>query len=209
MGGKTIESNKGFIKRTPSPTQDPDATRAGRESPAPPTRKKKHMSDRALHLASTLIRNFNEVPLERLLRAPLYDTQSARLAGGTAARKLGASIDVIAPGMRACPYHLHRAQEEMFVILEGSGSLRVDGETLPLKAGDVVFIPPGPEYPHQIINSSDAPLKYLSISTRETPEIVEYPDSGKFLADASAPGGRSFETIQTLGPSLDYWSQEP
>ena len=33
---------------------------------------------------------------------------------------------------------------------------------LPLRAGDVVFIPPGPEYPHQILNTSDAPLKYLS-----------------------------------------------
>jgi mannose-6-phosphate isomerase class I len=30
---------------------------------------------------------------------------------------------------------------EMFVVLEGSGTLRVAGELLPLKKGDVVFIP--------------------------------------------------------------------
>ena len=41
--------------------------------------------------------------------------------------------------------------------------------------GDVIFIPPGPECPHQIINTSDAPLKVLSVSTMETPEICEVP----------------------------------
>ncbi|WP_163306695.1 cupin domain-containing protein, partial [Enterobacter ludwigii] len=86
--------------------------------------------------------------------------------------KLGASFDCVAPGMRSCPYHFHYAQEEMFIILEGSGTLRVAGEMLPIVSGDVIFIPPGPEYPHHIINTSDAPLKYLSVSTREQPEVV-------------------------------------
>ena len=84
--------------------------------------------------------------------------------------------------MRGCPYHLHHAQEEAFVILEGRGTLRVAGEMLEIKAGDVAFLPAGPDYPHQIVNTSDAPLKYLSISTQTRPEIVEYPDSGKYLA---------------------------
>ena len=102
------------------------------------------MTDQALALAAQLIRNVNEVPLERLLREPHYDSQGARLARGTAARKLGASFDILAPGKRGCPYHLHHAQEELFVILEGSGTLRVAGEQLPIKAGDVIFIPAGP-----------------------------------------------------------------
>ena len=80
------------------------------------------MSDRASQLAATLIRNINEVPLTRLLREPHYDSQGSRLARGTAAQKLGASFDVVAPGKRGCPYHLHHAQEEMFVILEGNGT---------------------------------------------------------------------------------------
>lgn len=167
------------------------------------------MTDAATLLAAKLIRNFNEVPLTQLLRAPLYDAHSARLAKGTAASKLGASIDIVAPGKRSCPYHLHHAQEEMFVILEGHGTLRVAGEMLPLKAGDVVFIPPGPEYPHQILNTSDAPLKYLSISTRETPEICEYPDSGKFLAEGSLDRPTPFDVIDRKGAGLDYWDGEP
>ena len=167
------------------------------------------MTEAAQLLARQLIRNFNTTEREREVREPLYDSVCARLAHGTAARKLGAAIDVVAPGKRSCPYHLHHAQEEMFVILEGGGTLRVAGELLPLVQGDVVFIPPGPEYPHQIINTSDAPLKYLSISTRDAPEIVEYPDSGKYLASASHGGDRVFDVLQRRGDNLDYWDGEP
>ena len=103
-----------------------------------------------------------------------------------AAKKLGAGFDILAPGKRSCPYHYHLAQEEMFVILQGAGTLRVAGEMLPVRAGDVVVIPPGPEYPHQFINTSDAPMNYLSISTQERPEICYYPDSGKIGAFAPA-----------------------
>ena len=167
------------------------------------------MSERTEQLARLLVRNFNEVPLQQELRAPLYDTRCARLARGTAARKLGASVDIVPPGMRSCPYHFHHAQEEMFVVIAGSGTLRVADELLPLREGDVVFIPPGPEYAHQIINTSDAPLKYLSISTRDTPEIVEYPDSGKFLAMASTGETEAFGVLQRATNTLDYWDGEP
>jgi uncharacterized cupin superfamily protein len=167
------------------------------------------MSDRATELAAALIRNFNDVPLTRLLREPLYDSRGARLAQGTAAQKLGASFDVLAPGKRSCPYHLHHAQEELFVVLDGQGTLRVAGEMLPIKAGDVIFIPPGPEYPHQIINTSDAVLKYLSVSTMETPEICEYPDSGKYLAEGSLQSSTPFGVIDRGGARLDYWDGEP
>ena len=147
------------------------------------------MNDKAAALAQALIRNFHEAPLTAFERAPLYASQGARLATGTAARKLGASVDILAPGMRSCPYHLHHTQEEMFIVIAGNGTLRVAGEALPIKAGDVAFIPPGPEYPHQIINTSDAPLHYLSISTTETPEVCEYPDSGKYSAWVRGQGG--------------------
>lgn len=167
------------------------------------------MNDNALALAAKLIRNVNEVPLERLLREPNYDSQGCRLARGTAARKLGASFDILAPGKRGCPYHLHHAQEELFVVLEGSGTLRVAGEMLPIKAGDVIFIPAGPEYPHQLLNTSDGPLKYLSISTMEQPEICEYPDSGKFLAEGSLDRENAFKLIDRRGRALDYWDGEP
>lgn len=123
----------------------------------------------------------------------------ARLGTNTVAQKLGASVDIVAPGKRSCPYHFHYAQEEMFVILEGFGTLRVAGEMLPIRSGDVIFIPPGPEYPHQIINTSDAQLKYLFIGTRETPEVCQYPDSGKYQAMVTINGARPFTAVQRPG----------
>ncbi|MCF5649586.1 cupin domain-containing protein [Pseudomonas syringae] len=167
------------------------------------------MNERARELASRLIRNFNKAPLEHEVREPLYESSAARLGTGTAAQKLGASIDVVAPGKRSCPYHFHHVQEEMFVIVEGEGSLRVAGEMLPIKTGDVLFIPAGADYPHQLINTSQATLKYLSISTRETPEVCEYPDSGKYQAMVSVQGTRVFTANQRTTENLDYWDGEP
>lgn len=168
------------------------------------------MSTKAEELRAKLIRNFNEVPMTRETREPLYDSMGARLARGTAALKMGASIDVLAPGKRGCPYHLHHAQEEMFIVLEGHGTMRVAGEMLAVKAGDIVFMPPGPDYPHQMINTSDAPLKYLSLSTRDAPEVVEYPDSNKVLTSARV-GGSDFGLVRMnrLDTDLDYWEGEP
>ena len=154
-------------------------------------------------LREQLIRNFNDTPRERFVRAPRYDSQSASLTKGTAAKNLGAGFDIVAPGMMSCPYHLHHAEEEMFIVLQGEGTLRVAGELVPIKAGDVITIPPGPEYPHHIINTSDAPLHYLSISTQAKPEICEYPDSGK--VGAFAPGLR---LLQRREAGLDYWDGE-
>ncbi|HVJ40457.1 MAG TPA: cupin domain-containing protein [Dongiaceae bacterium] len=167
------------------------------------------MTDQASVLAEKLIRNFDSIALEHEVRGPLYESRNARLAPGTAARKLGASIDIVAPGKRSCPYHFHYGQEEMFIVLEGSGTLRVAGEMLPIRSGDVAFIPAGPEYPHQIINTSDQPLKYLSIGTRESPELCEYPDSGKYAAFATSASGKRVHVVQRAEQSLDYWDGEP
>jgi len=165
-------------------------------------------------LREALVRNIRDVTLEVSQRAPLYDGgASGPVLGaraGTIARKLGGGLDVLPPGKRACPYHFHYAQEELFIVLEGSGTLRVAGEMIPIRAGDVIGIPPGPEYPHQIINTSDAPLTYLSFSTQELPEVCEYPDSGKYVTFARVKGtllegGR----MHRPDTDLDYWDGEP
>ncbi len=168
------------------------------------------MTESAEALRRLLVRNIDETPLNHDVRPPLYDSVGAPLAAGTAARKLGASVDIVAPGMRSCPYHAHHAQEEMFIVLEGEGTLRVAGEMLPVRQGDVVFIPPGPEYPHQLINTSTAPLKYLSVSTKDTPELVEYPDSGKYLVTSRVEGREApFRRMHREASDLDYWDGEP
>jgi len=164
-------------------------------------------------LRRKLIRNFDEVEFETADRAPLYD--GGRCAGligpreGLPGRRIGCGIDVVPPGKRACPYHFHYAQEEVFIVLEGEGTLRVAGEMIPIRRGDVISIPPGPEYPHHIINTSNAPLKYLSLSTREFPEVCEYPDSGKYMAYTSQHGPLLERgKVHRADSALDYWDGE-
>ena len=168
---------------------------------------------RADELRQALIRNFNELELSTMDRAPHYDgSQGASVIGpkaGLPGRKIGCGIDIVPPGKRSCPYHFHYAHEEVFIVLEGHGTLRVAGEMVPIKAGDVISIPPGPEYPHHLLNTSDAPLKYLSLSTLEFPEVCEYPDSNKYMAYTRTDGpllqrGR----MHRVETDLDYWDGE-
>lgn len=161
------------------------------------------MTDRANELAALLIRNVDAVKLKDFVRGPLYESRCAGLSPGTVARKLAASVDTVPPGKRSCPYHFHHAEEEMFIVLEGSGTLRVAGEMLPITSGDVIFIPPGPDYPHHILNTSNAPLKYISVGTNEPIEVCEYPDSGKYLV-----GSQHFHAIARKDGDVDYWDGE-
>lgn len=156
-------------------------------------------------LHGDLIRNFLKLPRESFVREPLYESSMARVSDGTVAQKLGCGIDTLPPGKTGCPYHFHHGQEEMFIVLEGRGTLRVAGQMLPIEAGDVVHIPPGPAYPHQIINTSDAPLTFLSISTQERPEVCEYPDSTK----TGVFFGKGKRSALIQRESLDYWDGEP
>ena len=162
------------------------------------------LSEKAAALRARLIRNPRDAALALERRDPLYETRCVRLSTGTAARKLGGGFDVLAPGKRACPYHFHHNQEELFVILRGRGALRVAGELLPVEAGDVIFLPPGPELAHQLLNDSDEPLEYLSFSTQEAVDVIEYPDSGKVLA--RAPGVHAMFVAEA---AVDYWEREP
>lgn len=116
--------------------------------------------------------------------------------------------------MGGLPFHSHHANEELFFILEGTGSYRFGEQLYPIKAGDLLAAPTGgAEHAHQIINDSGQPLKYLALSTMQEPDVVEYPDSGKFGAFAgSAPGGaraeREFSTFVPFDAKVDYWHNE-
>ena len=82
------------------------------------------------------------------------------------------------------------------------------GRALPIASGDVVFIPPGPEYPHHIINTSGVPQTYLSLSTKEYPEVCEYPDSGKLMAYSSKDGQTTLRSLHPRASAVDDWEGE-
>lgn len=110
------------------------------------------------------------------------------------------------PGKRAWPYHLHYAEEKMFVIIEGEDTLCYDGETYPVREGDVIFTPTGPGTAHQIINISDTPMRYLALSPRADAEVAEYPDSGK--VGAYGKHADCFAFLAPAGAGVDYFDGE-
>ena len=68
--------------------------------------------------------NLDELKLEHGVKGEKFEWHSARIGPLLGARQLGYSYDVLPPGKRGCPFHSHRAQEEMFFIVSGSGTLR-------------------------------------------------------------------------------------
>lgn len=148
--------------------------------------------------------NLDELALEAGSHGDKFAWRSAQVSKALGARDLGYALDVVPPGKRACPFHSHRGQEEMFLILEGTGTLRYGAETRPIRAGDVICCPTGgPETAHQIINDSQAELRFLSVSTKVYPDVCEYPDSGKIMAF-----GPGFRHVTAASDHVDYWKGE-
>src|SRR3981081_2569153 len=58
---------------------------------------------------------------------------------------------------RATDRHYHKKSEEFYFLLEGEGTMEIDGETRPVSSGDAILIPPGAW--HQITAST--PLRFL------------------------------------------------
>jgi uncharacterized cupin superfamily protein len=142
-----------------------------------------------------------------------YRAAIANVGAALESKKLGFNVTVIPPGKRAFPYHAHRANEEMFFILEGEGSVRINGETQKIRKGDFISLPPGRDSAHQIVNDSAQPLRYLAVSTMEHPEVVEYPESRKIGVMAGAIGGRPggayvIRHFTRLESGVDYWDGE-
>jgi len=57
-------------------------------------------------------------------------------------RDLGVSLWTYAPGFRSPFSHSHREQEEAYVVVAGSGRIRLDDEVRELKPWDVVRVAP-------------------------------------------------------------------
>jgi uncharacterized cupin superfamily protein len=141
-----------------------------------------------------------------------FKAKLGRMGPALGAEKLGANITIVEPGKRAFPFHVHHAIEEMFFIIEGEGEYRFGKETHPIRKGDLLSAPcGGPDRAHQIVNTGDRTLKYLAFSTMENLDVVEYPDSNKFLAFSSEDGNPQSARVRFIGRqgmSLGYYDGE-
>ena len=153
--------------------------------------------------------NLADVVLEHHTHGELFEAHDGSVTEPIGARALACSLCVVPAGKRAWPFHNHHVNEELFVILEGHGVVRIGDAEHPIGPGDVISNPPGgKDTAHQIINNSDGDLRYLALSTMIPFEIVEYPDSGKVMVRAGAPGAPSFRYRGHLDAPRDYWDGE-
>ncbi|HXD63478.1 MAG TPA: cupin domain-containing protein [Solirubrobacteraceae bacterium] len=101
---------------------------------------------------------------------------------------LGARLWLLAPG-QSNTRHRHRGEHELYVVLDGTGRMRVDDELLTLTPLSAVLVEP--ESLRQVFNDTDAEALWLVVgappeaaNTLEmTPELLEwmYPDGPKAL----------------------------
>ena len=143
--------------------------------------------------------------------AERYESSMGMVGNVLGARKLGYNITAVPPGKRAFPPHNHQINEEMFFVLEGTGEVRIGETTYPIRPGDIVAcLAGGKEMAHVVTNTGDVELKYLAISTKISPEICEYPETGKYTVYREKPdgaGGKHDVTgvIGHEGADVDYW----
>ncbi len=116
-------------------------------------------------------------------------TMNTDLAKQLEAGALGARLWRLAPG-QASTKHRHRAQEELYLLLEGTGRVRIDqGEPLTLERLDSLLVEPGSV--RQLFNDTDTDQLWLVVGAppemANTLEMSEeqlrelYPDGPKAL----------------------------
>jgi uncharacterized cupin superfamily protein len=132
------------------------------------------------------------------------------LAGSIGSLQSGLNWGRREPGKSSSPSHCHSGEEEVFVILDGGGTLELTPsptaaergakpEEHELRAGHVVARPGGTQMAHRLI-AGPTGLTYLVYGTRDTNDIVFYPHSGKI----------SFRGVglRTRVEHLEYWDGE-
>jgi len=114
----------------------------------------------------------------------ILDGRARRLAMAAGAVTSGLNHVVLAPGSQGAPAHCHSLEEELFVVLEGGGSLELWGrgeqepEEQRLQRGDVVSRPAGTGVAHAISPGQEG-ITYLAYGTRETNDMCFYPRLGR------------------------------
>ena len=153
--------------------------------------------------------NLDELEFDDVEENGYYTSRRARFSAAIGARALGYNLTELPPGKAQCPFHSHRAEEEMFLILEGEGELRFGSERHRIRKHDVIACPTGgAEVAHQIINTGKTTLRYLALSNLAPVEICEYPDSGKVGLFAETPGAPRLRGLHRSSAAVDYYDGE-
>jgi uncharacterized cupin superfamily protein len=142
-----------------------------------------------------------------------YGGIAKSLAKEGGALQTGLNLFALPPNDEGASPHCHSADEEIFVVLDGEGTLELWGppnpetplqtaptETHPVRRGHVVSRPAGTRISH-CFRSGDRGLTFLAYGTREPNDICYYPRSNKVFF-------RGIGLIGRLEP-LAYGDGEP
>jgi len=152
---------------------------------------------------SRKILNLDRVPA-KFVDDPKFKTSMKTLHLGAAAgsQRLYVNIDRVKPGAKSVKYHTHTRQEEFFLILRGTGILRLNDKKIAIKTGDFFAKPAGRGIAHQFVNSGSEVLEILDCGLEEANDIAAYPDEGVVFI-------RSLKRAFKLSGALRDWSSDP
>jgi uncharacterized cupin superfamily protein len=139
-----------------------------------------------------------DVPWQELTHGEHFASVSRPLSRGML---LGANIERIGPGKVSCPLHCHLREDEFFLVLRGSATLRTSTGTIEVREGDAISCPAGERSAHQFYNHTQEPTDILMVGRNGPDDACFYPDSGKWMIRALKKVGRFTET--------DYMDGEP
>jgi uncharacterized cupin superfamily protein len=122
-----------------------------------------------------------------------------RLGKPAGARRTGLNHITLEPGQMGPPLHCHSAEEELFVVIDGRGTLLLGDEEHPVKPHDVIARPAGTGIAHAFRAGEDG-LTFLAYGPKEPNDICYYPRSNKI----------AFRGVGLIGriERLDYWDGE-
>jgi len=152
--------------------------------------------------------NINGPVFDELREHPGFNARRARLGHQLGSELLGASLWEVDPGEAPYPFHLHLAEEELLVVLEGRPSLRTPAGWREVEPGEVLSFPRGEEGAHQLVNRTDGIVRFLAFSTQYGPDIVVQPDSGKVGAFERRPRGGGLRLWFQPSDAVDYYEGE-
>ena len=153
--------------------------------------------------------NLDEVEFDDIEENGRYTSRRAMFSARIGARKLGYNLTEVPPGKSQCPFHSHRAEEEMFLILDGNGELRFGSQTYEIRKHDVIACPAGgPSTAHQIVNTGTTTLRYLSVSSISDVEVCEYPDSNKIGIFADGSETSRLRATFRAEAAVEYYDRE-
>jgi uncharacterized cupin superfamily protein len=146
-------------------------------------------------------------------REPFQHGQRFREEWADCSRLLGLTahdfdLCVIPPGRMNFPLHRHDGNEELYYVVAGQGVLRTEQGTFAIAAGDVFGFPPRYQIAHQICNTGEGDLRFLSFSApAERLEMMDYPESGQRAEGTTYGKRRRFFLPERV--DVGYWEGTP